>query len=89
MKNTNEIKIALRDATNLVNRLDKCGYQVTAINLNQRVPVITISKPLHLPPTVHAEVVLIREKDAAPERIQAARFAGCLVTWKAEHTSSQ
>ncbi|MCT6700895.1 hypothetical protein [Rheinheimera sp. 4Y26] len=89
MNKANEIKLALRDATNAVNRLDKCGYQVIGISLNQSTPVITINTPPKHRILNGAEVLCVKERGNAPERIQSARFEGCLVTWKADPLSIQ
>lgn len=89
MSKANEIKLMLRDATNALNRLDKCGYQVTGINLNQSTPVFTINTPPKHRILKGAEVLCIKEKGSEPERIQSARFEGCLVTWKVDPLSIQ
>ncbi len=89
MKNANEIKLALRDATNAVNLLDKRGYKVIGLSLNHAQPVITIRKPPASKTPKGTEIKCIRERGAAPERIMATRFNGCLVTWSADDSAMQ
>lgn len=89
MNKTNQIKLALRDATNAVNRLDKGGYQVIGLSMNQSMPVITITTPPKHRIPKGAEVMCIKAQGNEPERIQSAKFEGCLVTWKADPASAQ
>lgn len=88
MKTTNQIKIALRDATNAVNKLFQFGYQVIDINMSQERPVLTIKPPKKkaLPGT---EIQCIRGRGAVPERVMAAPFEGCLVTWSVDQQAMQ
>lgn len=89
MKNTNNIKLALRDATNAVNLLDKRGYKVIGVSMNHVQPIITISTPPASKTPKGTEILCIRERGAAPERIMAAPFNGCLVTWNADDSAMQ
>jgi len=88
MKTTNQIKIALRDASNAVEKLFRGGYQVIDINMSQDRPVLTVKPPKKavLPGT---EIKCIRSRGAEPERVMAAPFGGCLVTWSVDQNAMQ
>lgn len=84
MKTANEIKAALLQATVAVDALMAAGFNVTAVCFGNKHPLITIeTPPVQLVPP-HAEVIRVRSHGCDPVRIQAARFKGCLVTWKAD-----
>jgi hypothetical protein len=83
MKKTNEIKAALYGATVAVDALAAIGCIVTDVCLGNKHPVITIETPSADLTPKGAEVISIRSQGSDPVRIQAARYKGCLVTWKA------
>ena len=83
MKTTNEVKAALYGATAAVDALAAIGCKVTDVCLGNKHPVITIETPSADITPKGAEVISVRSQGCDPVRIQAARFKGCLVTWKA------
>lgn len=87
MKSTNDIKLALRDATTAVNKLFRLGYDVIDISMTNRRPILTIDSPL-LTMEKKATKVSCQHPQRNAHCLYVVPYEGCLVTWKAQNTNN-
>lgn len=80
MNTTERTKAMLALAQTTVTRLDRSGYQVESVALGNLRPVIRIAAPTNQPAL---SAIITRDSNGHTQRLCAACFHGCLVTWAA------
>lgn len=87
MKTNKQIVQELVTAQQAVQKLAELGFKVLGVTMGNLHPVINIAPPGQRQINKRlqgAEPISVRLRHGYPERIFAAKFGGCLVTWTAE-----
>lgn len=87
MKTNKQIIHELQIAQQAVQKLAELGFKVLGVTMGNLHPVINIAPPGQRQINRQlkgAEPISVRLRCGYPERIFAAKFSNCLVTWAAE-----
>jgi len=87
VKSNQQIINELQIAQQAVQKLSAHGFRVQGVAMGNLHPVINIAPPGKRQinrKLKGAEPISVRLRHGYPERIYAAKFDGCLVTWTAE-----
>lgn len=87
MKTHKQIIQELSAAQIAVQKLGEYGFKVLSVAMGNLHPVITIQPPIQSlinKKLQDTQPISVRCRSSNPERIYAARFHGCMVTWAAE-----